>query len=118
MEGGAVHQTVAGTPQGGVISPLLSNIYLHVLDRLWMRHSAPLGRLVRYADDLVVMCRTGKDCEQAGLARNRPNAPALTLQYPYLHCLLLSQHGRSKNRHLLPGGPLLPRRSGSHYNRR
>jgi hypothetical protein len=49
----------------GVISPLLSNIYLHVLDVLWTRHSAPLGTLVRYADDFVVMCRTAKDCEQA-----------------------------------------------------
>ncbi len=58
MEGGAVSPTVAGTPQGGVISPLLSNIYLHVLDTLWMRHSAPMGMLVRYADDFVVMCRT------------------------------------------------------------
>jgi RNA-directed DNA polymerase len=65
MEDGAVHKTVAGTPQGGVISPLLSNIYLHVLDVLWMRHSAPMGALVRYADDFVVMCRTAKDCEQA-----------------------------------------------------
>jgi group II intron reverse transcriptase/maturase len=65
MEAGAVHKTVAGTPQGGVISPLLSNIYLHVLDAQWMRHSAPLGTLVRYADDFVVMCRTAKDCEQA-----------------------------------------------------
>jgi group II intron reverse transcriptase/maturase len=54
-----------GTPQGGVISPLLSNIYLSVLDVLWTRHSAPLGTLVRYADDFVVMCRTRKDCEQA-----------------------------------------------------
>jgi group II intron reverse transcriptase/maturase len=65
MEEGAVSVTVAGTPQGGVISPLLSNIYLHVLDVLWTRHSAPLGTLVRYADDFVVMCRTGKDCERA-----------------------------------------------------
>jgi RNA-directed DNA polymerase len=65
MENGAVVKTVAGTPQGGVISPLLSNIYLHVLDRAWMRQSAPLGTLVRYADDFVVMCRTKKDCEQA-----------------------------------------------------
>ena len=44
-----------------MISPLLSNIYLHVLDALWTRHSAPLGTLVRYADDFVVMCRTRKD---------------------------------------------------------
>ena len=65
MEEGTVSKTVAGTPQGGVISPLLSNIYLHVLDVLWTRHSAPLGTLVRYADDFVVMCRTRKQCEQA-----------------------------------------------------
>jgi RNA-directed DNA polymerase len=65
MEDGAVHKTVAGTPQGGVISPLLSNIYLHVLDVLWTRHSAALGTLVRYCDDFVVMCRTRKDCERA-----------------------------------------------------
>jgi group II intron reverse transcriptase/maturase len=65
MEDGVVSATVAGTPQGGVISPLLSNIYLHVLDVLWTRQSAPLGTLVRYADDFAVMCRTAKDCEQA-----------------------------------------------------
>jgi group II intron reverse transcriptase/maturase len=65
MEDGTVSRVVAGTPQGGVISPLLSNIYLHVLDVLWMRHSAPLGTLVRYADDFVVMCRTRSECEQA-----------------------------------------------------
>jgi RNA-directed DNA polymerase len=65
MEEGVVSATQAGTPQGGVISPLLSNIYLHVLDTLWTRHSAPLGTLVRYADDFVVMCRTRKQCEQA-----------------------------------------------------
>jgi group II intron reverse transcriptase/maturase len=65
MEDGVVSETVAGTPQGGVISPLLSNIYLHVLDVQWTRHSAPLGTLVRYADDFVVMCRTKRDCERA-----------------------------------------------------
>lgn len=65
MEDGVVTMTVAGTPQGGVISPLLSNIYLHVLDELWTHHSAPHGELVRYCDDFVVMCRTAKDCEQA-----------------------------------------------------
>lgn len=65
MHDGAVTATVAGTPQGGVISPLLSNIFLSALDVLWMRHSAPLGTLVRYADDFVVMCRTARDCERA-----------------------------------------------------
>ncbi len=65
MEDGRESRTLAGTPQGGVISPLLSNIYLHVLDTLWTRHSAPLGTLVRYADDFVVICATKKACEEA-----------------------------------------------------
>jgi len=65
MEDGVVSSVIAGTPQGGVISPLLSNIYLHVLDVLWTRHSAPLGTLVRYADDFVVMCRTKQECAEA-----------------------------------------------------
>jgi retron-type reverse transcriptase len=65
MEDGRVEPTRVGTPQGGVISPLLSNIYLHVLDTLWTRHSAPLGTLVRYADDFVVMCHTESECERA-----------------------------------------------------
>lgn len=65
MEDGVMSKTVAGTPQGGVISPLLSNIYLHVLDILWTRHSAPLGTLVRYADDFVIICRTKHECIEA-----------------------------------------------------
>jgi len=65
MEDGHVTATVAGTPQGGVISPLLSNIYLHVLDTVWTRRHAQLGVLVRYADDFVVLCDTKAACEQA-----------------------------------------------------
>jgi RNA-directed DNA polymerase len=65
MEDGMLRETLAGTPQGGVISPLLSNIYLHVLDAAWERQGQELGTLVRYADDLVVMCNTRTACEQA-----------------------------------------------------
>jgi RNA-directed DNA polymerase len=65
MEEGEVTATVAGTPQGGVISPLLSNIFLHVLDDVWTRRSPGLGVLVRYADDFVVMCDTKTACEHA-----------------------------------------------------
>jgi RNA-directed DNA polymerase len=56
--GGKANRT--GTPQGGVISPLLANCYLHILDRTWQRRHVQGTRhahLVRYADDFVVLCR-------------------------------------------------------------
>jgi group II intron reverse transcriptase/maturase len=65
MEEGRLVESISGTPQGGVISPLLSNIYLHVLDTTWTRQHAHLGALVRYADDFVVMCETKRACEEA-----------------------------------------------------
>ena len=71
LEEGRVERTDLGSPQGGVISPLLANIYLDVLDRLWERESRHLGRLVRYADDAVVLCRTRADAEQALLRLGR-----------------------------------------------
>jgi RNA-directed DNA polymerase len=58
LEDGTVRETLAGTPQGGVISPLLANIYLDALDRYWETECQYLGVLVRYADDFVVLCRT------------------------------------------------------------
>ncbi|MNO89475.1 reverse transcriptase [compost metagenome] len=54
-----------GTPQGGVISPLLANIYLNYFDILWKRHGDKIGELTRYADDFVVVCKTKKDAERA-----------------------------------------------------
>src|SRR5487761_488719 len=63
MEEGVRRETVTGTPQGGVISPLLANIYLHVLDKTWSKRGH--GRLVRYADDAVVMCRSRAEAEAA-----------------------------------------------------
>jgi group II intron reverse transcriptase/maturase len=65
MEEGRVRRTTAGTPQGGVISPLLANIYLHVLDAAWEQEGAQYGTLVRYADDFVVMCDTKRNVERA-----------------------------------------------------
>ncbi len=58
LEDGSIRETLAGTPQGGVISPLLANIYLNALDRAWQAEGQHLGVLVRYADDFVVLCRT------------------------------------------------------------
>jgi len=65
MEEGQVRHPTLGTPQGRVISPLLANIALHVLDETWEREHGHLGRLVRYADDFVVQCETAEACEGA-----------------------------------------------------
>jgi group II intron reverse transcriptase/maturase len=71
-----------GTPQGGVISPLLSNLYLHILDRIWERKSLQqrLGaRIVRYADDIVVLCRRGKSEQAMAVLRQILERLQLTL---------------------------------------
>lgn len=66
MQDGRVRRPVTGTPQGGVVSPLLANVYLHQVDRAWSQDEH--GVLVRYADDVVVMCHSRGQAE-AALAR-------------------------------------------------
>ena len=71
-----------GTPQGGVISPLLSNLYLHILDRIWERGNLQqrLGaRIVRYADDIVILCRRTKADKAMAMLRHILERLGLTL---------------------------------------
>src|SRR5512132_2147290 len=63
MQDGAVARGDTGTPQGGVLSPCLANVYLHRLDRQWADRGT--GVLVRYADDLLAMCHTRQQAERA-----------------------------------------------------
>jgi RNA-directed DNA polymerase len=63
LTNGVLTETVTGTPQGGVISPLLANIFLHAFDRVWAERG--IGEVVRYADDFVVLCNTRAQAEQA-----------------------------------------------------
>jgi RNA-directed DNA polymerase len=63
LDAGRFSETVTGTPQGGVISPLLANIFLHAFDRAWAKHG--VGELVRFADDFVVLCSSQAQAEQA-----------------------------------------------------
>ncbi|MBO3753090.1 group II intron reverse transcriptase/maturase [Streptosporangiaceae bacterium NEAU-GS5] len=65
MEDGQVRRPVTGTPQGGPVSPLLCNVYLHRVDRAWDEGD---GVMVRFADDMVVMCWSRSQAERA-LAR-------------------------------------------------
>jgi len=65
MEDGRETKMLSGTPQGGVISPLLSNIYLSFLDERWTKQCAHVGTLVRYCDDFVIVCNTKQDVDEA-----------------------------------------------------
>lgn len=63
MDDGVVREAVSGTPPGGVISPLLSNIFLHAFDRAFSDRGT--GELVRFADDFVVLCRSEAEARAA-----------------------------------------------------
>ena len=65
LEEGQWLSSEVGSPQGAVISPLLANVYLHVLDMFWTERYALLGKLYRYCDDFVIVCRTKRDAQQA-----------------------------------------------------
>jgi group II intron reverse transcriptase/maturase len=65
LDGQTLVHPETGTPQGGVISPLFANVYLNALDRAWEDGHGGTGVLVRYADDLVVLCRTRAQAETA-----------------------------------------------------
>lgn len=70
LEGQTLRHPETGTPQGGVISPLLANVYLDALDWAWQADRGKLEVLVRYADDLVICCAT-KARAEASLAELR-----------------------------------------------
>ncbi len=69
MEAGEYHASLEGTPQGGIASPLLANIYLHYVLDLWFTkvikpEARGMMRLIRYCDDFVVCCESQKDAEE------------------------------------------------------
>jgi RNA-directed DNA polymerase len=90
LDGSSLKEAKDGTPQGGVISPLLANIYLNPLD--WLMGEAGF-KMVRYADDMVVMCqspeeaqraleRIGQWMEQMGLELNHEKSRVVDMNQP------------------------------------
>jgi len=61
---GRVIERQTGTPQGGVISPLLANLFLHYVFDMWMKRNRPQNPWARYADDGITHCRTWKEAEE------------------------------------------------------
>lgn len=64
LKDGTKIERIAGTPQGGVISPLLANMFMHYAFDIWMDRSFPHAPFERYADDAVIHCRTEKESEE------------------------------------------------------
>ena len=90
VEDGAIKATTVGTPQGGVISPLLANIVLNHLD--WQLHEHGY-QFVRYADDFVVLCRTNKQAEGArSLVQQTLLSLGLTLHPDKTRCTTRGKH--------------------------
>jgi RNA-directed DNA polymerase len=102
MEDGRLHATPEGTPQGGIISPLLANIYLHYVLDLWVharrKQSARGIDLVRYADDFVMAFEDGRDARTmcAALAR-RLSAFGLELHREKTRILRFGRYARERN---------------------
>lgn len=65
MKEGEFQTSEIGSPQGGVISPLLANIYLNYLDTIWAKQFSHLGQVVRYADDMVILCHRKSEATEA-----------------------------------------------------
>lgn len=86
-------KTEVGSPQGGVISPLLANIYLHVLDAYWSQHSET-GELVRHADDVVIVCKSKKDAQKGyEILKNIMSKLKLTLHPVKTKIIHMQQEG-------------------------
>lgn len=64
MKDGSIVERISGTPQGGVISPVLANLFLHYTFDKWMEKNQPQNPWARYADDGVVHCRTQVEAEK------------------------------------------------------
>ena len=69
MADGSLVARERGTPQGGVISPILSNLFLHYAFDIWMRRNYPAIPFERYADDAICHCRSEEQAtDVAGIA--------------------------------------------------
>ena len=76
MEDGSVVPRMAGTPQGGVISPLLANLFLHYVFDMWMTREFPHIPFERYADDAICHCQSAEEAQACGARCGAALGPA------------------------------------------
>jgi len=95
------HPTWRGTPQGGPLSPMLANIYLHyALDVRFQRHSMSGEKLIRYADDFIIMSRQESSIRTLkGMLDAWMQEAGLKLKEAKTRIVNMSNHKRSRNSH-------------------
>lgn len=96
--GGNYEETTKGTPQGGVISPLLSNLYLHIVFDKWMEKNHPKKVFERYADDIVVHCKTERQAKYM-ISKIRGRMKRCKLALHPKKTRLVNLRGRSEKRY-------------------
>jgi RNA-directed DNA polymerase len=102
-----VYEPEEGSPQGAVISPLLSNIYLDPLDHLMAERGF---EMVRYADDLVVMCRSREEAEEALKLVDAWTREAELVLHPEKTCIVTAEEGFDFLGYRFKGGRRWPRK--------
>ena len=94
---GSKIKPAAGTPQGGVISPLLANIFLHYVFDMWIARNHKSVKFERYADDIIIHCRTQKEAEEVlESCTKRFNDCKLTLHSDKTHIVYNEDSYRNK----------------------
>ena len=97
-EDGTLIERARGTPQGGVVSPVLANLFLHYTFDLWMARTFPHLRWCRYADDGLVHCRTEKEARAVWIALNSRMAECCLERHPTKTKIVYCRDGRRKGK--------------------
>lgn len=98
LEDGSLGERKSGTPQGGVVSPVLANIFMHLAFDTWMAESHPDVPFERYADDVVIHCRTETQAREVQHAINQRLARCRLTVHPektkIVYCRDSNRRGR------------------------
>lgn len=98
-EDGTLIERTRGTPQGGVVSPVLANLFLHYTFDLWMARSFPHLRWCRYADDGLVHCRTEEEARAVWAALNSRMVECRLELHPTKTKIVYCRDGRRKGKY-------------------
>ena len=96
---GTLVQRTRGTPQGGVVSPLLANLFLHYTFDVWMTRTYPEAPWCRYADDGLVHCRSVKEAQEIKLALEARFAACGLTMHPAKTKIVYCKDGRRTGTH-------------------